>query len=473
MRRYRGGVARDRTARIRSAADPILVDGERITGFGQCWAAQMKGRVPLLFRGRRQYLMALTDRRLLVFDRKRKPTPSDLVIGKRYETFKLERVRRKRPLLQVLVSAANGMRMVFEFRPGQRDIGGELVARLTPKDGRGAKPEPAAAPAPEPQPVAAAPPEPVAPETQPNVTVRDPDAPVNLAERLGLDPAPSPDPGPPLAPDQEPAPAPAPPPVPEPGAGTDPNATTPKRSGAGSSTTPAAARCRSCSRSMPARPASARSRSTSSSDPARRPTGSSRSTSRARDGSSTTPRRSGRRRSRPLSEVAATVAEAGDTVLAMGITNQRETVVAWDRRSGTPRHRAIVWQDRRTAGRCDELRQEGLEPRVRAITGLVLDPYFSGDQARVAAADGGVEADADLLVGTVDTWILWRLTGGTAGGVHATDPSNASRTMLFDIDALDWSDELLARFEVPRACLPEVGPSSGRFGITDPAPLAA
>jgi glycerol kinase len=170
-----------------------------------------------------------------------------------------------------------------------------------------------------------------------------------------------------------------------------------------------------------------------------------------------------------LTEVVSRV--GADAVAAIGITNQRETVVAWDRVTGVPRHRAIVWQDRRTAARCDALRADGFEPTVRARTGLVIDPYFSATKLEWLLSDGGVRADPALAFGTVDSWILWNLTGGASGrgdGVHTTEPSNASRTMLFDIDALDWSPELLDRFGVPRSCLPTVQPSSGRFGITVP-----
>lgn len=168
-----------------------------------------------------------------------------------------------------------------------------------------------------------------------------------------------------------------------------------------------------------------------------------------------------------LAEVARDAAERGDTIAAIGITNQRETVVVWDRRTGLPRSRAIVWQDRRTADRCDELRAAGHEPMIRRTTGLVLDPYFSATKLSWLLHEGGVAADGDLMFGTVDAWILWKLTGGPAGGVHATDPSNASRTMLYDIGAGAWSDELCALFDVPRTCLPEVAPSSGRFGVTE------
>jgi glycerol kinase len=169
-----------------------------------------------------------------------------------------------------------------------------------------------------------------------------------------------------------------------------------------------------------------------------------------------------------LAEVQSKLADAGRSVTAIGITNQRETAVVWDRRTGRPLHRAIVWQDRRTAARCDELRAEGIEPVIRERTGLVLDSYFSATKLEWLLTQGGVDGGPDLAFGTVDSWILWRLTGGPGGGVHATDPSNASRTLLYDIDARGWSDELCALFGVPRSCLPEVRPSSGRFGVTTP-----
>jgi glycerol kinase len=169
--------------------------------------------------------------------------------------------------------------------------------------------------------------------------------------------------------------------------------------------------------------------------------------------------------------VRATLAELvsrleGEAIAAVGITDQRETIVAWDRRTGQPVHRAIVWQDRRTAARCDELRAAGHEPAIRATTGLVLDPYFSATKAEWLLTDGGVAAGPDLALGTVDAWIVWNLTGGVDGGVFATEPSNASRTMLFDLHRLSWSDELLDLFGVPASALPEVRPSSGRFGRT-------
>jgi glycerol kinase len=161
-------------------------------------------------------------------------------------------------------------------------------------------------------------------------------------------------------------------------------------------------------------------------------------------------------------------------VAAVGITNQRETAVVWDRRTGQPLHRAIVWQDRRTADRCAQLQADGYLDLVRRTTGLVLDPYFTATKLEWLLGPGGVEATADLAVGTVDTWVLWNLTGGPSGGAHATEPSNASRTLLFDITELGWSDELTALFGVPRSALPEVLPTQGRFGITAPGlPLPA
>jgi len=167
-----------------------------------------------------------------------------------------------------------------------------------------------------------------------------------------------------------------------------------------------------------------------------------------------------------LTEVTADLNAAGETVAAIGIANQRETVVVWDRRTGQPRHRAVVWQDRRTAPACDALRAAGHEPMIRRRTGLVLDPYFSATKLAWLLREGGVARDSDLMFGTVDTWLLWNLTGGADGGVHATDPSNASRTMLYDIGAGEWSSELVELFDVPPSCLPVVAPSSGRFGVT-------
>jgi glycerol kinase len=150
-------------------------------------------------------------------------------------------------------------------------------------------------------------------------------------------------------------------------------------------------------------------------------------------------------------------------IAGIGITNQRETAVIWDRRTGKPIHRAIVWQDRRTAERCEQLEDDGRLPLVRERTGLVLDPYFSGTKLEWLLGPGGVEAGPDVAFGTIDSWLLWKLTGGS---VHATDVSNASRTMLFDIRERAWSDALLEMLHVSRTVLPEVRPSSGRFGVT-------
>jgi glycerol kinase len=157
------------------------------------------------------------------------------------------------------------------------------------------------------------------------------------------------------------------------------------------------------------------------------------------------------------------LASLDEPVVAIGITDQRETVVAWDRRTGAPRHRAIVWQDRRTSDRCARLVADGHLPTIRATTGLVADPYFSASKVQWLLDEGGVDADEHLAVGTIDSWLLWNLTGGE---VHATEPSNASRTMLFDIRTLTWSAELCDLFDVPAHVLPEVRPSSGRFGVT-------
>ncbi len=152
---------------------------------------------------------------------------------------------------------------------------------------------------------------------------------------------------------------------------------------------------------------------------------------------------------------------------AIGITNQRETTVIWDRDTGEPLHPAVVWQSRQTADICEQIKADGLEPMIRERTGLVMDPYFSGSKAcwildrypdaRRRAAAG------ELLFGTIDSWLLYRLTGGE---VHATDPTNASRTLLFDIRSQQWDPKLLEIFGVPQAMLPEVRSSAGIFGHT-------
>ena len=156
-----------------------------------------------------------------------------------------------------------------------------------------------------------------------------------------------------------------------------------------------------------------------------------------------------------------------EKVAAIGITNQRETVVVWDRKSGKPVHNAIVWQDRRTASRCEILKKEGLAPAIAAKTGLVIDPYFSATKLSwLLEAIPGLRARAErgeVAFGTIDTWLAWKLSGGA---LHLTDPSNASRTLLYDIHRGTWDDELLATFRVPRAMLPEVRPSSQTYGTS-------
>jgi glycerol kinase len=154
-------------------------------------------------------------------------------------------------------------------------------------------------------------------------------------------------------------------------------------------------------------------------------------------------------------------------IAAIGITNQRETSVLWDRQTGAPVHKAIVWQDRRTAELCSRLKAEGREETVQARTGLLLDPYFSATKlAWLLDNVEGARARAEkgeLAFGTIDTWLLWKLTGGKA---HATDASNASRTLLFNIHSQQWDRDLLALFRVPAALLPEVKDSSADFGQT-------
>lgn len=150
-------------------------------------------------------------------------------------------------------------------------------------------------------------------------------------------------------------------------------------------------------------------------------------------------------------------------VAGIGITNQRETVVAWDRRSGQPVAPAIVWQDVRTAQRCSELEAAGHRGEVRRRTGLVLSPYFSGTKAEWLLRHGGVNAGADLALGTVDSWLIWKLTAGTA---FVTDVTNASRTLLYDIEAGQWSEPMCDLLGIPIAALAEVRPSAGRFGLT-------
>ncbi len=159
---------------------------------------------------------------------------------------------------------------------------------------------------------------------------------------------------------------------------------------------------------------------------------------------------------------------------AIGITNQRETTVLWNRKTGKPIHRAIVWQDRRTSAACDELKKRGLIETIRHKTGLVIDPYFSATKIRwiLDAVKGANDRalDGEILFGTIDAWILWKLTGGR---LHATDFTNASRTLLYNIHERRWDPDLVGLLQVPEAMLPRVVPSSGVVGETDPTLLGA
>ena len=157
-------------------------------------------------------------------------------------------------------------------------------------------------------------------------------------------------------------------------------------------------------------------------------------------------------------------------IAAIGITNQRETTIVWDKATGEPVHHAIVWQCRRTAEYCDSLKDKGLVDKIREKTGLVIDAYFSGTKIRwilenVPGARQRAEA-VELLFGTVETWLIWKLTKGK---VHVTDYSNASRTMLFNINTLQWDDEILAELNIPKCMLPEAKPSSCVYGEADPS----
>ncbi len=165
---------------------------------------------------------------------------------------------------------------------------------------------------------------------------------------------------------------------------------------------------------------------------------------------------------------------AAKDLAGIGITNQRETCVVWDRTTGKPIHRAIVWQDRRTADTCARLKAEGTEPGVTAKTGLLLDPYFSGTKLawlldNVSGARASAEAGR-LAFGTIDTFLLWRLTGGR---VHATDATNASRTLLYDIRKGAWDADLLRLFRIPGSLLPEVRDCAADYGVTEPGLLGA
>jgi glycerol kinase len=171
-------------------------------------------------------------------------------------------------------------------------------------------------------------------------------------------------------------------------------------------------------------------------------------------------------------EVVAGALKNGDIttadLAAVGITNQRETTVVWDKKTGTPVHNAIVWQDTRTDRICNELARDGGQDRFRAQVGLPLATYFSGPKIRwIIDNVPGVKERADsgdIVFGNMDSWVVWNLTGGTDGGVHITDPTNASRTMLMDLKTLDWDDEILDVMGVPRAMLPEIKSSSMEYG---------
>lgn len=162
-------------------------------------------------------------------------------------------------------------------------------------------------------------------------------------------------------------------------------------------------------------------------------------------------------------------AEAAD-ISAIGITNQRETTIVWDRKTGEPVYHAIVWQCRRTSEYCDELKAKGLTESFRSKTGLVIDAYFSGTKLKwiLDNVEGARERAerGELLFGTVETWLIWKLT---KGAVHVTDYTNASRTMLFNIQELEWDDEILQELDIPKCMLPQVKPSSCIYGYTDPS----
>ena len=169
------------------------------------------------------------------------------------------------------------------------------------------------------------------------------------------------------------------------------------------------------------------------------------------------------------SEVLSRADVTADGIAAVGITNQRETTIVWDRNTGKPVYNAIVWQDRRTADVCDQLKEAGLEPIITEKTGLRLDPYFSGTKLQwiLNHVEGAREKalQGDLLFGTVDTWLIWQLSGRK---VHVTDVTNASRTLLFNVDTLEWDDEILEALNLPRNMLPEVKASSGVVGEVGP-----
>lgn len=169
-------------------------------------------------------------------------------------------------------------------------------------------------------------------------------------------------------------------------------------------------------------------------------------------------------------EAMSKIGASAEDIAAIGITNQRETAIVWDKNTGEPVYRAIVWQCRRTSEYCDTLKEKGLTEMFRMKTGLIIDAYFAGTKVKwildnVKGARERAE-NGDLLFGTVETWLIWKLT---KGAVHVTDYSNASRTLLFNINTLDWDDEILAEFQIPRSILPKPMPSSCVYGMADPA----
>src|SRR5271168_1972227 len=166
-----------------------------------------------------------------------------------------------------------------------------------------------------------------------------------------------------------------------------------------------------------------------------------------------------------LRDVASQAQRNGHEVVALGVTNQRETTVGFDRERGDVFHRAIVWQDRRTAAICQELESQGHGPRVRALTGLVLDSYFSATKMKWMLERGLADAAITPSFATIDTWLIWGLSGGVNGGDYVTEPSNASRTLLLDLATLQWSSEMMTLFGVSPSMLADVRPSSSIFAV--------
>src|ERR687883_1080198 len=169
-----------------------------------------------------------------------------------------------------------------------------------------------------------------------------------------------------------------------------------------------------------------------------------------------------------MEEALQSAGASADDIAGVGITNQRETTLVWDKTTGEPVHNAIVWQDTRTDRLVDEFSRDGGQARFQEKVGLPLATYFSGPKIRwiLDNVEGAAEKaeSGDLLFGNMDTWVIWNLTGGTDGGLHITDVSNASRTMLMNLETLDWDDELLDAIGVPRSVLPEIRPSAAAYG---------